>query len=136
LSKQQPAATHLWQKAMPRKKSPDPEELLTHPVILRVTKTAFERLEKIQTESNCGSVGEVARKILSNVKIQLFYKDISMNGSMKKKGLIRKELNAIGVLLTSSPLAITAINKENTIGQKIALPRTRLVLDWNLPRRH
>jgi len=82
---------------MPRKKSPDPEELLTHPVILRVTKTAFERLEKIQTESNCGSVGEVARKILSNEKIQLFYKDISMNGPMEEMALIRKELKAIGV---------------------------------------
>jgi hypothetical protein len=82
---------------MPRKKLPDPEELLTHPVILRVTKKVFERLEKIQTESNCGSVGEVARKILSNDKIQLVYKDISLNGPMEEMALIRKELKAIGV---------------------------------------
>jgi hypothetical protein len=82
---------------MPRKKSPNPEELLTQPVILRVTKTAFERLEKIQTDSNCGSVGEVARKILSNEKIKLFYKDISLNGPMEEMALIRKELKAIGV---------------------------------------
>jgi hypothetical protein len=82
---------------MPRKKSPKPEELLTHPVILRVTKTAFERLEKLQAESDCGSVGEVARKILSNDRIQLFYKDISMNGPMEEMALIRKELKAIGV---------------------------------------
>lgn len=82
---------------MPRKKSPDPEELLTHPVILRVTKTAFERLEKIQQESNCGSVGEVARKILANDQIQLFYKDVSLNAPMEEMALIRKELKSIGV---------------------------------------
>jgi len=82
---------------MPRKKLPNPEEILSHPIILRVTAAAFERLQKIQKDSNCGSVGEVARKILSNEKIVMLYKDISMNGPMEEMALIRKELRAIGI---------------------------------------
>ena len=82
---------------MPRKKLPNPEDILSHPIILRVTAAAFERLEKIQKDSNCGSVGEVARKILSNEKIVMLYKDISMNGPMEEMALIRKELRAIGI---------------------------------------
>lgn len=82
---------------MPRKKLPNPEEILSHPIILRVTAAAFERLEKIQKDSNCGSVGEVARKILSNEMIVMLYKDVSMNGPMEEMALIRKELRAIGI---------------------------------------
>jgi hypothetical protein len=82
---------------MPRKKYENPEDILTHPIVIRVTKTEFERLEKLATESNCHTIGEVARKILSNEKILLFHRDISMNGPMEELALIRKELKAIGV---------------------------------------
>ena len=69
---------------MPRKKYDNPEDVLTHPIVLRVTKTEFERLEKLAAESNCRTIGEVARKILSNEKILLFHRDISMNGPMEE----------------------------------------------------
>lgn len=82
---------------MPRKKAEKRDELLTHPIILRVTETVFKRLEKLQQESNCQSVGEVARKILSKEKILCFYKDVSLNGPMEELASIRKELKAIGV---------------------------------------
>ncbi len=82
---------------MTRKKTEKRDELLTHPIILRVTETVFKRLEKLQQESNCQSVGEVARKLLSREKILCFYKDVSLNAPMEELASIRKELKAIGV---------------------------------------
>jgi len=82
---------------MPRKKYDNPEDVLTHPIVMRVTQKEFERLEKLAAESNCRTIGEVARKILSNEKILLFHRDISMNGPMEELALIRKELKSIGV---------------------------------------
>jgi len=82
---------------MPRKKLADTDELLSHPIIMRVTETVFKRLEKIKNESDCRSVGEVARKIISKEKINCFYRDISLNAPMEEMALIRKELKAIGI---------------------------------------
>jgi hypothetical protein len=82
---------------MPRKKLANPEEILSRPIIIRVTEKVFKRLEKIYLESDCQSVGEVARKILSNEKINCFYRDISLNAPMEEMALIRKELKAIGI---------------------------------------
>ncbi|WP_304066840.1 mobilization protein [Pedobacter glucosidilyticus] len=82
---------------MPRKKLANPDEILSHPIIIRVTEKVFKRLEKICLESDCQSVGEVARKILSNKKINCFYRDVSLNAPMEEMALIRKELKAIGI---------------------------------------
>lgn len=82
---------------MPRKKATDQESILSHPIIIRVTETVFNRLEEIRKESDYKTIGEVARKILSNRKIKLFYQDISMNAPMEELALIRKELKAIGI---------------------------------------
>jgi hypothetical protein len=54
---------------MSRKKFKNQDELLTHPIIIRVNEHTYKRLEKIQTHSNCKSIGEVARNILSKEKI-------------------------------------------------------------------
>jgi hypothetical protein len=82
---------------MPRKKLSNPDDILSHPIIIRVTGPMFKRLEKLQQESDCQSVGEVARKILSNEKLNCFYRDISLNAPMEEMALIRKELKAIGI---------------------------------------
>lgn len=82
---------------MPRKKNANQEEVLSHPIIIRVTETVFNRLEELRKDSHYSSIGEVARRILSNRKIKLFYKDISMNAPMEEMALIRKELKAIGI---------------------------------------
>lgn len=82
---------------MPRKKASDQEQILTHPIIIRVTKTVFERLDKKRRESDCGTIGEVARKILSNKSIKCFYKDVTLNPIMEELAQIRKELKSIGV---------------------------------------
>lgn len=82
---------------MARKKAKNRESLLTRPIIIRVNEPLFKRLEKLKRESNCGSVGEVVRKIISRQRINCFYRDISMNGPMEELALIRKELKAIGI---------------------------------------
>lgn len=82
---------------MPRKKSPNPEAVLTHFIRTRVTEKVYLRLDKISRNSDCHSVGGVARKILSQEKITLFYKDLTLNSAMEELASIRKELRAIGV---------------------------------------
>jgi len=82
---------------MSRKKSPHPEQLLTHRIRTRVTAATYQKLEKLRQESDCQSVGEVARKILSGEKLNVFYRDISLNAPMEEMALIRKELKAIGI---------------------------------------
>jgi hypothetical protein len=82
---------------MPRKKLDNPEDILGQPIIVRVTEKVFKRLEKIQQESGCQSIGEVARMILSGEQINCFYKDVSLNAPMEEMAMIRKELKAIGI---------------------------------------
>jgi len=82
---------------MPRKKLENPEEILSHPIIVRVTGKVFQKLEKLMGESGCQSIGEVARMILSDQPIKCFYVDVSMNAPMEQLALIRKELKAIGI---------------------------------------
>lgn len=81
---------------MPRKKNRNREQLLTHPVIIRLNENTFKRLEVIQKQSNCQSIGEVARNILSKEKILMLTKDVTMNMPMEELISIRKELKAIG----------------------------------------
>lgn len=69
---------------MPRKKSADPDKILTRVLRIRLTDAAFKRLEKISKSSDCHTVGEAARKILSKEKITLFYKDITLNSTMEE----------------------------------------------------
>jgi len=82
---------------MPRKKVKDQEQVLSHPIIIRVTKKLYEKLDAYRLESDCPTIGEVARRIISNRKITIYQKDISMNAPMEEMALIRKELRAIGI---------------------------------------
>lgn len=81
---------------MSKKKTSD-DELLRHNLIIRVNDGLHQKLNKLLTESDCQSIADVARKILTNQKINCFYKDASMNEPMEEMALIRKELKAIGV---------------------------------------
>ncbi|WP_421940609.1 mobilization protein [Pedobacter sp.] len=82
---------------MSRKKTKQPDQLLTRPIIVRVNENTFRRLEKIQLQSNCQSIGEVARNILSKEKILMLTREVGMNLPMEELTSIRKELKAIGV---------------------------------------
>lgn len=82
---------------MTRKKSKNQGELLTHPIIVRVNENTYKRLENILLHSNCQSIGEVARNILSKEKILMLTRDITMNAPMEELTAIRKELRSIGI---------------------------------------
>jgi hypothetical protein len=82
---------------MPRRKSPYPDQLLTRHIQTKVTEEVYQRLEQLQIKSDCRTIGEFARRILSKDKITLFHKDASMDGPMEELTSIRKELKAIGV---------------------------------------
>lgn len=79
------------------KKKTSEDELLRHNLIIRVNDGLHQKLNKLLAESDCQSIAEVARKILTNQKINCFYKDASMNEPMEEIALTRKELKAIGV---------------------------------------
>lgn len=79
------------------KKKTSEDELLRHNLIIRVNDSLHQKLNKLLAESDCQSIAEVARKILTNQKINCFYKDASMNEPMEEMALIRKELKSIGV---------------------------------------
>lgn len=82
---------------MPRKRATNQDALLTKNVIVRITETTFNKLEKMQVESGSASVADVVRRILSNRKIKLLHQDNSLNAPMEELALIRKELKAIGI---------------------------------------
>ena len=82
---------------MPRKKAADQANLLIYPIRTRVNARAYKRLNKLRSQSDCHSIGEVARKILSAEKITVFHKNISLAATMEELALIRKELKAIGI---------------------------------------
>ena len=99
---------------MARKKSADPEKILSRVLRIRLTDAAFKRLEKISKSSDCRTVGEAARKILSQEKITLFYKDITLNSAMKELALIRKELRAIGININQITKAFHSDKREQS----------------------
>lgn len=82
---------------MSRPKTKDPEELLSQNLIVRVTEATWKKLDKLQKESDCPTIAEVARRILTNRQIKLLHKDVSMNATMEELALVRKELKAIGI---------------------------------------
>jgi hypothetical protein len=98
---------------MPRKKAADQEKLFTVPVRTRVTKAAAERLEKLRADSDCHSVGELARRILSNGTITIYHKDASMDSTMEQLVSIRRELKAIGINMNQVTKNFHQTNDDN-----------------------
>lgn len=78
-----------------KEKASKPENLLSHRISFRITETYFKKLEKLHQESHQSAV-EVARKTLSNKRINCFYRDMSLNTPMEEMALIRKDIKAIG----------------------------------------
>ncbi len=99
---------------MPRKKATDQDELFIVPVRTRVTKATAERLEKLRVFSDCHSIGEMARRILSGGTITIFHKDASMDDAMEQLVLIRRELKAIGINMNQVTRSYHQSRNENT----------------------
>ena len=98
---------------MARKKSGDQQELFTYPIRTRVTEKAFKRLEKLRETSNCSTVGELVRKVLSNQEIKCFHIDRSLPMVMEELALIRKELKAIGININQLTRSFNSTHDDN-----------------------
>jgi len=98
---------------MPRNKSKNQGDLLSQLIIVRVTQKVFDKLENLQKKSNCQSIGEVARKILSRENILMLHRNISMNGPMEELALIRKELKSIGVKINQQTRNYNAVKEDH-----------------------
>jgi len=81
---------------MARNKTTNPERLLTHNIIVRVTEDDYQKYDKLQEKSDCASVAEVVRRILAKEQIICFHKDTSMDIPMETLTGIQKELKAVG----------------------------------------
>jgi hypothetical protein len=81
---------------MGRKLATDNTRLFTHQVQTRVTETVYNRLNGFVGTSDCHSVSEVARRILSKERIHCFHHDQTIDPVIDELILVRRELNAIG----------------------------------------
>lgn len=82
---------------MGRKTIQDTTSLLRHPIRTRVDDKVYKRLEDLLSSSNCQSIGQLVRKILSHQRITVYRKDISFEAPVQELIQIRNELRAIGV---------------------------------------
>ncbi|NJN27764.1 MAG: plasmid mobilization relaxosome protein MobC [Cyclobacteriaceae bacterium] len=82
---------------MGRSKAPDSQELLTHHIQARVSSKTYSRLNQVLQNSDCQSIGELARKILSREKFTCYYRNTTLDTPIDELISINKELNAIGV---------------------------------------
>jgi hypothetical protein len=101
---------------MARKKSTNPSELLTHLIGVRLSDKTYQRLSDIQQKSDCQSVSELARRILTKEKIACFHIDASMDATMEELTRIRKELNAIGININQ---VTRSVHNANTTNEKL-----------------
>jgi hypothetical protein len=118
---------------MARKKSSTPDALLTCHIQAKVSKEVFKRLEQLMKNSDCQSMGELARRILSKEKITYFHKDASIDATMEELSRIRKELNSIGTNINQIThsfhtadvpnqrtfLALKVAEQYNKVGDKV-----------------
>jgi hypothetical protein len=108
---------------MARRKITDAEKLLSRPIAFRVTPREYQRLAGILHQSDCHSIGEVVRRILSGKPIKLFHKDASLDGPMEELASLRQELRAIGVNINQITRHFHRSSRE---GQRIRLAEQAL----------
>ena len=80
---------------MGRKKC-DPETLLIHRVRVRMTDGTMKKLEGLRSKSNCRSMAEFLRRVLSNEKIVMLHRDMTLQEHIQELAGIRAELRSIG----------------------------------------
>lgn len=100
---------------MGRRKAGDPDDNLTEVVMLRLTLTTYQKLDEIRRNSDCRTVPEVVRRILSKEQIIYYHKDAAMDGPMEILSGIRDELRAIGVNINQ---VTRYFNRSVTDGQR------------------
>jgi hypothetical protein len=101
---------------MGRSKAPDSQELLAHHIQARISSKTYHRLSQVLQNSDCQSMGELARKILSREKFTCYYRDTTLDTPIEELISIKKELNAIGVNINQ---ITKCFHKADTSGQKM-----------------
>lgn len=81
---------------MGRKKAANPAELYSRRLQVKVTQDVYDGLGLQQQRSDCKSVSEFVRRMVSRQPITTLIRDTSLDHVMEELILIRKELNAIG----------------------------------------
>jgi hypothetical protein len=108
---------------MARRKVSDTSKLYTRSIRTRVTEAVYLHLEKFTKNTDCQTIGELTRRILSKEKITYFHKDASMDGTMEELSRIRKELNSIGTninQITHSFQTADVANQRTFLALKVA----------------
>ena len=73
------------------------ETSLVHRINTRVTDKVFNRLEGLMAKSNCHSMAELVRRIVSNDKIVVLHRDMALQEHVHQLAGIRSELHSIGI---------------------------------------
>jgi hypothetical protein len=108
---------------MARKKATNQTELLTRLVGVRLSENVYTRLEKIVESTDCQTVAELGRRLMSEERITYFHKDASMDATMEELSRIRKELNSIGTninQITHSFHTADVVNQRTFLALKVA----------------
>lgn len=82
---------------MGRTKKPNTDTLLIHRIFTRINDRSFQRLESLISKSNCHTIGQLVRHILSNEPIIVFNTDVTVQEPVQQLIQIREQLRAIGV---------------------------------------
>jgi hypothetical protein len=82
---------------MGRTKKPDKEALLVHRIFTRVDERSFQRLASLIAKSNCHTIGQLVRHILSKERIIVYNTDVTVQEPVQQLIQIREQLRAIGV---------------------------------------
>jgi len=72
------------------------EEPLNALISIRVSAQLYDKLEGQRQHSNCQSLGELARKILSEKEVLWIHRDATMDSVAAELAGIKRELKAIG----------------------------------------
>jgi hypothetical protein len=80
---------------MSRKKISE-KQRLAHKIQTRIDDDTYNTLLSKLTESDCNSISELARRILTHQRIITFTKDSTWDQPLEQLCLLRKEINAIG----------------------------------------
>lgn len=92
------------------------EQPLNALISIRVSTPLYDKLESQRQQSNCSSLGEFARRILSEKEIIWIHRDSTMDGVAAELAAIKAELRAVG----------TNINQVTRYFNSTALPNQKI----------
>lgn len=128
----------LKMEEMGRKKLKQQSEVLSHHVSFRITEAERQELDRLCRQSDCRTLGEVVRRILSKQEIIYFHKDATMDAPMETLSTIREELRRIGININQVTRYFNSCKtdaEKSTSGLKVAelfastMPQLKIVMN-------